>query len=77
MFDVAKKIRVKVILNKEQITLIKTELKNSGLIYKALNYADLHYNTLYKRALVGKPIKKEQRDKLIKFCEFVKQQKAA
>lgn len=75
--DVISRITVKVSLNREQITFIKNELKDGGLTYKALSYAEIHYNTLFKRALKGKPIKKSQRDKLIRFFELVKQEKAA
>lgn len=75
MNPVLKKIKVKVTLTKEQIALIKNELIGSGLIYQALYYADIHYNTLFNRGLKGKPIKKEQRDKLMEFCAMVKQEK--
>lgn len=79
--DVNKKNRmrekIKVVLTAFQISLIKQSLEDSGLVYQALNYADIHYNTLFKSALAGKPIKKEQRDRLVEFCKSVKQEKAA
>lgn len=73
-----KKPTVRVKLTKSEIALIKTELTpGSGVIYQALYYAGIHYNTLFKSALNGKAIKKDQRDKLVEFCKSVKQEKAA
>lgn len=73
-----KKPTVRVKLTEREIALIKSELvPGSGIIYQALYYSGIHYNTLFKSALLGKPIKKEQRDKLVEFCKSVKQEKAA
>lgn len=77
MNPVIKKIKVRVTLTKEQIAFLKAELIGSRLVYQALYYADIHYNTLFKKGFKGKPIKKEQRDKLMEFCSAIKKEKAA
>lgn len=70
--------KVKVKLTDSEKTLIKTGLTGSGVIYDALHYADIHYNTLFKSALVeGKAIKKGQRDRLLEFVKSIKKAKAA
>lgn len=73
--DVATKVRVTA--TKEQIALIKTQLVGSRMVYDALEYADIHYNTLFNRCLKGKPIKKEQLSRMVEFCESIKQAKVA
>lgn len=73
MIQFTKEVLVKVTLKKSEVALIKKQIE--GNVVNACNYADIHYNTLQK-ALSGSAIKREQREKLLEFCEIIKKEKA-
>lgn len=76
MINVIKPLEIKVSLTKKQIARL-SKILAQGYTNKACIYADIHFNTLTKRALKGFEIKQAQRDKLIELCDLVEQQKAA
>lgn len=76
MNQIVPKIQIRVKLTKAELAMIDREIIKAGNKQKACIYAGIHFET-FTNSLSGSKIKKEQRDKLIEFCELVKQQRAA
>lgn len=77
MIDVKPKIRLKAALTKTQLTSIRKEILENNLKVKACTYSDIHVNTFNSAQDGVHKIKVDQINKLMEFCDLVKQEKAA
>lgn len=74
--SVAAGLLVTVALDPAERAAIKRDIVKMNYGRKACIFARINFRT-FRKALKGHPIKVDQRNKLVRFCELVKQLQAA